>query len=152
MPYNPGMKLECPKCASPNARLTKSTHDLELVCYCGYRKLVYTTLKDTEDGPLMENNDSGPAVKLPREGTNFRRTLMVLSVMPEASSAEITERLNDLNGKESGQEGFLTVSDVSSYLTILRSKGLVDRVEIRRGVSGGSTWTLTDAAEDLMGF
>lgn len=148
-----GMKIECPKCGSPNARYSKSTYDLELVCYCGYRKVVFTLLKDSLEGPLGECNDSGPEVKLPRAGTNFSKTLLVLSVLPEGTSAEITCRLNDLNGKFfEDEEGWLTVSDVSSYLTILRSKGLVDRVEIRRGVVGGSTWTLTDAAIDLMGF
>jgi hypothetical protein len=87
--------------------------------------------------------DAGSDVKLPKNGTHLRKTLMVLTIMPDASSAEVTERLVDLGCD-------FTVSDVASYLTILRSKGLVTTVINRRGVPGGSTWILTDKAQDLL--
>ena len=44
-----------------------------------------------------------------------------------------------------------SVSDVSSYLTILRSKGLVQTICSRRGVVGGSSWELTEVCRKLLG-
>lgn len=144
------MKLECPKCGSQAAWYEKTTYDVSLICICGYRRVVFSSILEKLEGPLCESIDSGDEVKLPRFGSNLHQTIMVLSILPEGSSKEITERLNELRGASEGSNDYLTVSDVSSYLTILRSKGLVDRVDIRRGVAGGSTWTLTDIAEDLI--
>jgi hypothetical protein len=83
-------------------------------------------------------------VKLPRRESNLWFTLVTLASLVEATSAEITYRLVDL-GKE------FTVSDVASYLTILRSKRLVRNTEVRRGVAGGSTWIQTDECVKLLG-
>lgn len=116
---------------------------------------MFTLLKDTIEGPLEDEADE---VKLPRAGTTLYKTMMVLSIMPGGSSSDITQRLNELNGflKSRGRiirkDLLLTVSDVSSYLTILRSKGLVERSEIRRGMAGGSSWIPTEVAIDLMGL
>lgn len=151
------MRLSCPKCHSAHARYTKTEHDLILKCYCGYQKVVFTTLVHTLEGPLGDDEDEG-AVKMPRAGTNLHKTMMVLSILPEGNSLDVTERFNELNGlfRVRGsvilKHLLLTVSDVSSYLTILRSKGLVERTHIRRGVAGGSTWQLTEEAIDLMGL
>jgi hypothetical protein len=134
------VKTDCPKCASPNAWYEQSTYDVTLRCRCGYHKVVQTTLETM----VITHSDSGADVKLPRKGTNLWVTMMILTVTEEANSAEITKRLVD-------QKFAFTVSDVSSYLTILRSKGLVEPITIRRGVAGGSTWTLTDAAANLLG-
>lgn len=138
---SPSMKLECPKCGSMSSWFEKTHCDLIHRCMCGYLKVVATTLQSIE----IEHNDSGDDVKLPRKGTKLWETLMILTVEDEASSGEVTERLQGM-GKD------YTTSDVSSYLTILRSKGLVTTVNSRRGVAGGSTWTLTDKASDLLGL
>ena len=135
------IRTECPKCGSDNAGYEKTEHDLILKCLCGMRKVVYSTLNEME----IIHTDVGRDVKLPKDGTKLRKTLMVLSSLNEATSGEITERLQDMG------EVF-TASDVASYLTILRTKGLVAATIIRKGVSGGSTWSLTDAAEDLVGI
>lgn len=121
--------------------MEKTRTDLVQRCLCGYLKVLFTTVESVK----IEHNDSGDDVKLPKQGTKLWDTLMILTVEDEASSGEITERLN-LMGKA------YTTSDVSSYLTILRSKGLVLTVDSRRGVAGGSTWTLTDKAADLLGI
>lgn len=133
--------LECPKCGSQSSWMEKTRTDLVQRCLCGYLKVLFTTVESVE----IEHNDSGDDVKLPKQGTKLWDTLMILTVEDEASSGEITERLT-LMGKT------YTTSDVSSYLTILRSKGLVLTVDSRRGVAGGSTWTLTDKAADLLGI
>jgi hypothetical protein len=123
---------------------------------CGLYKVVQTTLQAT----VIEHNETGPDIKLPKPGSTLKSTLMVLSVCEEATSAEITDMLNDQqrtmlrvrDGKiVKTERRVFTVSDVSTYLTILRSKGLVFQVTARRGVIGGSTWALTDAANDLIG-
>lgn len=83
-------------------------------------------------------------IRLPKAGTNLWATLMTLLVLQQASSAIITQRLIDLGRP-------FTVSDVSSYLTILRSKGLVLTTEFRRGIIGGSTWVVSGVAHQLIG-
>jgi hypothetical protein len=119
----------------------KTRTELTHRCMCGYNKVVYSVL----DEMITEHNDSGQDVKLPRPATKLWETLMILTVEDEISSGDITNRLT-LMGKD------YTVSDVSSYLTILRTKGLVLVVSSRRGIAGGSTWTLTDKAADLLGL
>jgi len=136
------MNTVCPKCGSPSARYTKvSKHDLAVKCLCGYLKVVFSTIGTME----ILHADTEKNIHLPKEGTFLRKTLMVVSVLEEPSSAEITTRL-----KELGEE--FTVSDVASYLTILRTKGLVEVVHLGRGVAGGSTWRLTDTATALLGI
>jgi hypothetical protein len=130
----------CPKCSSPNAYYERKGHDLNLRCRCGYFKVVYTELETI----TIERNDAGVDVKLPKRGTNLYATLAALASMITETSAGVTNRLIQL-----GHD--FDVSDVSSYLTILRSKGLVVATEIRRGVAGGSTWVLTDACKELLG-
>lgn len=149
------MKAECSKCKSPNAWLRKTEYDLLVVCYCGYQKVLFTTLVDTLEGGL-DDDEPEPETLLPRAGSNLHKTLVVLSILPDGTSAEITNRLNELNGLLKGpglivrKDMLLTVSDVSSYLTILRSKGLVERTEVKRGVAGGSHWQLTEQSIELL--
>ena len=135
------MKLDCPKCGSPSSWLTKTRNELEHRCYCGYLKVIFCQLETI----VIEHSDSGSDVRLPRKGTKLWDTLMILTVEDEANSGDITDRLNQM-GK------LFSVSDVSSYLTILKSKGLVITLNSRRGVARGSTWTLTDRASDLLGL
>lgn len=134
------MRAECPKCGSASAWIETTPVDVILRCMCGLHKLIATKLQEIE----IEHNDEPTQVKLPRPQSHLWFTIMVLSVLKEATSAEITERLIDL-GKD------FDVSDVSSYLTILRSKSLVYTTEFRRGVVGGSTWKLTDGCLALIG-
>ena len=120
--------------------MEKTRVDLLLRCDCGYLKVLSTMLKQVE----ITKVDTPSEAKLPRPNTKLWHTIKVLGVMTEANSAKITERLVDL-----GEE--VNVSDVSSYLTILRSKGLVITKGSRRGLTGGSTWTLSDVCIRLLG-
>lgn len=133
------MIVDCPKCASTQATYRADGPDLVLRCLCGYHKVVYTTLGTAE----IMHSDAGTSVRLPKQGTHLRKTLMAVECLEIATTAEITLRLHELRAAYSA-------SDVASYLTILRAKGLVDTTTSRRGVAGGSTWVLTDAAEDLL--
>jgi hypothetical protein len=102
-------------------------------------KVVFSLL-----GQLEEHHNGVAVAKLPRPGTHLRKTLMAVECLEEANTADIAQRLIDMGL-------WYSMSDVASYLTILRSKGLVETPIIRRGVAGGSTWVLTDAATDLLG-
>lgn len=134
------MRIECPKCTAKQAWFEKTAQDLILRCTCGLHKVVATTIKKME----VQYADSGDDVSLPRKGTHLHATTMCLAVLERATSADITERLVEL-----GHD--FTVSDVSSYLTILRNKGLVVPVVIKRGIAGGSTWELTSSCKSLIG-
>lgn len=92
---------------------------------------------------IIQHNEKWDDVKLPTENTNLYSTLMVLAVIEPASSADITERLIDLGR-------MFSVSDVSSYLTAMRSRGLVKTLECRRGKVGGSIWKITDPCYNLI--
>lgn len=135
------MRVECVHCGSPNARYVRTETDLILRCMCGVEKVVFSVLAKMQ----IEHNDAGPDVKVPKQNTHLYNTMMAVDVLVEATTKEITDRLLDAG------EGY-SVSDVASYLTILRAKGLVATTVIRRGVLGGSTWVLTDIAQDLLGF
>lgn len=134
------MRADCPKCGSPNARYEKTHCDLSVVCFCGYRKVVFTTLMSME----ILHNEKEQNVKLPKKGTHLFNTLACLWSIEPANSREVTDTLL-LHGHN------FTVSDVSSYLMILRSRGLVRVVEYKRGVADGSTWELTEITNDLLG-
>jgi hypothetical protein len=43
-----------------------------------------------------------------------------------------------------------TSSDTASQLTVLQSKGLVERTILNKGVAGGSTWQLTHLAQKIL--
>lgn len=67
-----------------------------------------------------------------------------LQALVTATSLEITTSVNDLGYT-------FTVAEVSSYLTILKQRGLVHPLNSRKGLPGGSTWELTDACKRLVG-
>ena len=143
-PVYPGelVKVDCPKCLSENARYQKGEYDLTLVCYCGYRKVVFTKLLDT--GMEIEHNTKPQEVTLPRVNTHLHNTLVCLWAVEPANSREVTDTLV-FRGHD------FTVSDVSSYLMMLRARGLVRVVDYKRGVAGGSTWECMDIALELLG-
>lgn len=131
----------CPKCGSTNTWYEKTEHDLSLRCRCGLLKVVFSTLEIVD----VAVNEKAQNVKLPRVGTHLHNTLACLFTIEPANSREVTDTLLL-------HEHDFTVSDVSSYLMILRSRGLVRVVDYKRGVADGSTWELTEIANDLLGI
>jgi len=134
------MRVECPKCGSTNARYEKTDAELWVRCFCGYLKCVFTKYEHLET--VVDGNDL--SIKLPRRDTHLFNTLVCLWSIEPANSREVTDTLR-FRGHD------FTVSDVSSYLMMLKSKGLVLVVEYRRGVPDGSTWECTIATNDLLG-
>lgn len=139
------MSRECPKCKSKSAWITQVDYDVVLRCYCGLYKILATSL-NTADMADDDTETEFEELTLPKRDTNLWVTLMVLASLESANSAGITHRLAQFGKKE------FTTSDVASYLTILRSRGLVRTTEMKRGTLGGSTWMLTDRAVFLIGI
>lgn len=134
----------CPKCQQKQARYTKSNcgQDLFLSCVCGYHKVVATLRQEI----TIEHFDADDEITLPGKGSKLRKCLDILAGIYPATSADVADRLR-LEDSETNT----SVSSVSSILTILRYKRLVEVAEDRKGKPGGSTWTITDEAKQLLG-
>jgi len=68
---------------------------------------------------------------------------MSLVALKVASTTQIWVTMNRQDVDEQ------TMSEVSSQLTVLRYKGLVEVIDNRKGIPGGSTWQLTKQAQIL---
>lgn len=132
---------ECPKCGSASAWFEKNGRDVWLQCLCGVNKLVFSEVETI----TIYHTETAEKVSLPRPGTRLWHCLAMLYGLGQASTHEITERVN-LNTSL-----HLSASDVASFLTVLRYKGLVFPLENRRGHIGGSVWKCTDPAKKLLG-
>lgn len=134
------MRTDCPKCGSKSAWYEVNQPDLVLRCTCGLYKVVRTTLKNL----TIEHVTKKAEIKLPRKDTLLWHTLMTLAGMVQGSSADIVDGM-----KHRGIDS--DVPDISSYLTILKTKGLVVTITSRKGLTGGSTWQLTETCNKLLG-
>ena len=134
-----GMKIECPKCGSQSAVLIREGKDIIIKCLCGLDKLVASE----HEAITIAHNEIEEDIQLPRKGTKLAKCLGAAYTLSPATTAEITEELNNRGNNWSSDE-------VASFLTVLRYKGLVDVVTYRKGVAGGSTWEITDITDDLM--
>jgi hypothetical protein len=81
-----------------------------------------------------------PDVTLPAEGTKIHRCLIaVRNAHPKTIlTGEVASRTG-LKGKET-----------ASLVVTLMGRGLLERVEARRGLLGGSVWKLTSIGKDLL--
>ena len=131
--------MDCPKCSATSAWYKRDGPDLVLRCLCGYHKVVASELESAD----LTYVGTPINLKLPQRLSNLWFTLVVIASLELANTAEITERLEEL-GK------VFSRSDVASYLAIMRTKGLVETTEVRRGVAGGSTWRVTEACAELL--
>ena len=137
------MRVECPKCKSPQAWYAVDRQDVTLKCLCGYHKVVQTKLESL----VVVHVDRPEEVSLPRRDTKLHNCMMALFSIEPANSLAVTNALNDVTGRVSE----LTVNEVSSQLTVLRYKGIAEPIDYKKGVAGGSTWRLTDLARKRLG-
>jgi len=135
------MFVECPKCRSFSARYKTQDRDVVIKCLCGYLSVVASTL---EDGIVIEHPEVNGNVCLPRKGSKLYMCFIELAGLKKACTSEIADSVKKY------RKLTLTTSEVASHMTILRYKGLVSVVEEKKGVSGGSTWKLTDSARSLI--
>lgn len=127
---------KCPKCGG-SSWYTKDKNDVWQRCLCGLNKLVHTTL---EAGISIHHSDKPSQESLPRSGTKLHTCLQ--AVRATHPGKPTTRDVSQLTGENT--------SDTASQLTVLMHKGLVERVEERRGVAGGSTWQLTFMAKQIL--
>jgi hypothetical protein len=81
--------------------------------------------------------------KLPPAGSNLLVTLKALVELVEADSGQITQRL-------AGTNGITRAKEVASYLYVLKAKGFVQQTTARKRMAGGSLWTVTAQAQELL--
>jgi chorismate synthase len=82
--------------------------------------------------------DTATKDTLPRRGTKLSITLGALAGVDKGTTRQIADR--------TGQSS----NDTASQLTVLQGRGLVERMNHKRGVEGGSTWMLTILASKLL--
>ncbi len=70
-------------------------------------------------------------------------TLKALVELVEADSGQITQRL-------AGMNGITRAKEVASYLYVLKAKGFVQQTTARKRMAGGSLWTVTAQAQELL--
>lgn len=101
-------------------------------CLCGLYLFVQV---DSSGGIVAQSTVKSP-VKMPSKGTKIRRCLeAVRDLWPNTIRTLEIATLAGLHGKET-----------SALMAVLAARGLVQRLEERRGLVGGSIWSLSDIA------
>lgn len=132
-------RVKCPHCHNPTAKYICDGTDVTLRCMCGYLKVVATKL---QFGVTVEHRDTQDDISLPGRHTKLYRCLAELVGLQEASTGQVVLSLA-IDGEQ------LSSSDVASHLTLLRYRSLVEVVEDRKGMKGGSVWKPTKHAMRL---
>jgi hypothetical protein len=91
------------------------------------------------EGGMQIRRTLQPTLLLPARGSKLAKCLRVLRDMEIATSGELAGRLDQ------------TVVYTSTQLCTLESRGLLTRLDYRKGSRGGSTWVLTDIAVNALG-
>jgi hypothetical protein len=125
----------CPKCGGLSW-FEWVEEDIVQRCLCGLHRYV----AQRKDGQLVMHRVHKTQVSLPKPDSKLHETLSVLAVYypTRMSTAEIA--------KQTGHN----TKDTTSELSVLDHKALVERVEERKGLPGGSIWTLTNNGARLL--
>ena len=137
------MKVDCPKCESKLAWYQIDAQDVTLRCMCGYNKVVQTKLEQI----TIIHSDKEEDIRLPQKNTKIHNCMIALRCIEPATSLQVTNFINETHPSDKKQ----TVDEVSSQLTVLRYKGIVTPITLKKGVVGGSTWVLTATAKIKIG-
>lgn len=124
----------CPKCGATVLWVEKCLGVVSIRCYCGLCVPIQTEL---EDGMKIIRAVQ-PALLLPRTGSKLSKCLRVLRDMGVATSGELAVRLNQ------------TVVYTSTQLCTLEGRGLLVRLDMKKGEKGGSTWQLSILATQAL--
>lgn len=129
----------CPNCGSIKTWLIEEKQCIVQKCICGLHKYL---LHISEEGgvTVMRRTVRNDEVLLPEAGTKTFKCLVAIAdhyptIMDTATIA--------------GRAG-LQNKETSALLSVLMTRGLVDRVEGRKKWKGGSTWKLSYSAERIM--
>lgn len=131
-------KYPCPKCGAKHSWFEEDGDDLIQRCLCGLTRFIF---RELEDGTtVMRSGVRVPDVTLPSQGTKIYKCLLAVRNSHPATilTGGIAEHAG-LKGKET-----------ASLVVTLMGRGLLERVEARRGLLGGSIWKLTVTAKRLL--
>lgn len=131
-------KYPCPKCGSKHSWFDQNGEELIQRCLCGLTRYLF---REIEDGiTVMRSGVRVPDVTLPSEGTKIYKCLLaVRNAHPRTILTGGIAEQAGLRGKET-----------ASLVVTLMGRGLLERVEARRGLLGGSIWKLTLIAKRLL--
>ena len=124
---------KCPKCNSKSAWLEAEGQDLVQRCLCGLNKYLFRVSAEGEIEPIEPRNIAD-SIKMPLENPNHYKCLLAIyKTYPDpVQTAQVAAHCGFENKPTYG------------FIASLLSKGLVERVEERKGLPGGSSWTLTE--------
>jgi predicted Rossmann fold nucleotide-binding protein DprA/Smf involved in DNA uptake len=125
----------CPKCGGVSW-YERFENDIVQKCLCGLHRFVY----EEKDGILIKRKLKVNKVALPHKDSKLFATLAVLAAYyPQQMN---TRDISNVTGH--------TVTETASELLVLDHKGLVERLEERRGIPGGSIWILSHSGCKLL--
>lgn len=128
--------LRCPRCGGLSWLLYQEP-DLIQKCLCGLHRYLR---RDIDGLTVMTAAVPQREARLPAQDTKIYRCLLaVASCWPSTTLTQDIACSASLNGKET-----------SALMAVLSARGLVERLEERRGLVGGSVWRLTKTAACLM--
>ena len=131
-------KYTCPKCGSKHSWFDEEGDDLIQRCLCGLTRYLY---REIEGGvTVLRSGVRVPDVTIPSHGTKIYKCLLAVR---NAHPATI---LTGGIAEEAGLRG----KETASLVVTLMGRGLLERVEARRGLLGGSIWKLTVIAKQLL--
>lgn len=129
-------EVTCPKCAGVS---WYEIHGNDLVqrCLCGLYR--YAAIRD-DAGNWIKRRIPKTELTLPKRESKLYETLSILATYYPAklSTGEISQATGH------------TVTDTASELAVLDHKSLVEKIEERKGLPGGSIWALTNSGAKLL--
>jgi hypothetical protein len=114
-------------------------HDPDLIqrCLCGLHRYL---CRRVEGLTVMTAAVAPQEARLPARDTKIHRCLMaVVDGWPRSLLTQDIATASNLSGKET-----------SALLAVLAARGLVERLEERRGLIGGSVWVLTRSTAQML--
>jgi len=106
-------------------------------CRCGLMKFI---IKEVDGVALLREVVPRSEMKIPEKGSKLHRCFVALAVVYPST----------LNTRVVSTNSGLTPKETSALLVALLSRGIVERVEGRRGRVGGSIWKLSSTAQKMV--
>lgn len=118
------MSLICPKCGG-YSWLTEEADTIIQNCVCGLNRFVYIK---SGNQTFTRVPVKASTVVLPARGSQLSQILGCLIILGELTSQQIAVQLS------------ITVDKATTNLSVLRSRGLIQTLQDRKGRLGGSLW------------
>lgn len=118
------MSLICPKCGG-FSWLKEEADTVIQMCVCGLNKFIYIK---SGNQTFTRVPVKVSTVVLPARGSQLSQILGCLIILGELTSQQIAVQLS------------ITVDKATTNLSVLRSRGLIQTLQDRKGRLGGSLW------------